>query len=340
MTAAYSGDFSTMGDRDNIHSPTNILSFWWGAIPDALRQISANTGTNSNIRFDDYAGSAACVKCHSKEHQQWVEHSHRRMNASATAENVFGDFSGAKTVEYQGGTIEFLTQVGSHRMRLTKGERSRLFQITQTVGSKIHQYYVGIMIEGEESEAEELRLVEHVMPFAWSIRSKEWIPTSHVHRAYERSDDQVGIFSGADIVPYEADCAGCHTTSPFGDWLLPYANANRMAIYSPHPVAFEISRFLYSEHPKLIPRIKPPERIGKDDYEEVSMRALYLGMEGHRIERGVGCEACHYGSREHAATSTANSTTQRPKWLPANPHLHTQTTSVENSTSGLMPTPS
>ncbi len=41
LTAAYSGDFSTMGDRDNIHSPTNILSFWWGAIPDALRQISA-----------------------------------------------------------------------------------------------------------------------------------------------------------------------------------------------------------------------------------------------------------------------------------------------------------
>jgi len=322
LAAAYTGDFSSMGEQENLYSPSNLVTYWWGDVSPAMRAISVDTGTNSNIRIDDYAGAAACAECHRQQHADWLGHSHRQMSAPATSNTVLGDFSGSQSLDYQGGTIRFMTQLGSHRVLLTKGERSRLLHITRTIGSRIHQYYVGVMIEGEEADTEELRLVHHVMPFAWSIAAQEWIPTSHTHRNHDRSDHSLDVYAGSDIVSYEADCAFCHTTNPFGDWLLPYQQARRLSNYSPSPVAFEISRYLSTEHPTIIPNKMPPERIAAADYEDVSMRSLYLGVEGHRVSDGISCEACHYGSKAHAAASAKEASPLLPSWFPINPHLH------------------
>ncbi|MDP6355098.1 MAG: hypothetical protein QF473_08365, partial [Planctomycetota bacterium] len=48
----------------------------------------------SNASPSDYVGAESCRECHEKQHDGWMHHAHRKMNALATKETVLGDFSG------------------------------------------------------------------------------------------------------------------------------------------------------------------------------------------------------------------------------------------------------
>ena len=94
------------------------LKVWWDGIPQNVRHVSSETGPDSNIHRHDYSGPQSCQKCHAKNYEQWSQHPHRRMNALATTENVFGDFSGSKRIEYLGGEATFFQETdGGFRMR-------------------------------------------------------------------------------------------------------------------------------------------------------------------------------------------------------------------------------
>ena len=79
-----------------------------------------------------------------KNHKNWLEHRHRWMNAPATEATVVGDFGGQATIEYYGGLATFYREDGSYRMQLVRDQLRRTYRVTQTLGSRFYQYYIGV----------------------------------------------------------------------------------------------------------------------------------------------------------------------------------------------------
>jgi len=116
------------------------LTAWWDEVPEAVRRVSAPTGTHSNINRGDYAGPDSCRKCHPQNYASWAEHPHRWMNAMAEQETVRGDFSDAARIEHLGGTGSFVRAGDQYRMNLERDGVRREFHITRPIGSRVFQY--------------------------------------------------------------------------------------------------------------------------------------------------------------------------------------------------------
>ena len=196
------------------------LTFWWDGIPQEVRQVSSETGPNSNMHLGDYSGPQSCQKCHPKNYADWLQHPHRRMNALATEENVLGDFSGAKKIEYLDGVATFFREADGYRMRLSRGGQSLLYDVRQTIGSRFFQYYIGRLLEGATPENSPLFQINHVLPFGYWLDREEWIPVVHVgHELPDgQRDDPFQLPEkpepGVNFLPYAANCNMCHTTFP------------------------------------------------------------------------------------------------------------------------------
>ncbi|HAA51335.1 MAG TPA: hypothetical protein DCE43_16580, partial [Planctomycetaceae bacterium] len=118
--------------------------------------VVTSSDSTSNIHSADYVGPDRCRKCHPRNHQDWNEHAHRLMNTVATRETVRGEVSGRATLHQDGGRAMFFQDPGASGtarrwwMRLVRGDVDRTYRITQTIGSRFFQYYVGRLVAGPE----------------------------------------------------------------------------------------------------------------------------------------------------------------------------------------------
>src|SRR5262249_19881210 len=112
---------------------------------------------------------------------------HRLINVPASAQTVRGDFSGA-TLSYRGGKAVFQRDADGYLMRLERDGLTRKYRVTQTIGSRFFQYYVGRQLEGPEPPQHHFFHKDHVLPFGWWLQEKEWIPTVHI--GPEKPDDE------------------------------------------------------------------------------------------------------------------------------------------------------
>ncbi len=306
----------------NHWNPANTATFWLTEVPDAIRDASPDTGTNSNIRLADYAGHESCLDCHEDNHVAWRNHPHSRMNAYATPENVIGDFSGTKEIRYLGGVARFHTKDGQYRMELTRESRRRVYAITRTIGSRFFQYYVGTLVEGDPRESPASRTLEHVLPFGYWIDEAEWVPSVHVFRATDHDDDRRDPFSDHDIAPYDGGCSTCHTTRPFGDWAVNPGGAKRLAGLAPRSIAFDVSGYVESERPQFALK-KSPGEISDADVLQLQEQFNMLPFKGHGVSLGIACEACHNGCDDHVKRSTKTKSDYLPAFFPKSPHVFT-----------------
>ncbi len=318
----HAGNYSTHQGFTNLFNADSEVTFWWGKVPEQIRAAAVDTGTNSNIRMADYTGPEACAKCHPENFETWSSHSHRWMNAQAVPAHVKGDFSGQAKIEYQGGTGTFFKSDGRFRMKLVRDATIREYEIDRTIGSRFFQYYTGRLITGADTEPDNLRRTEHVLPFGYWIDSREWVPTVHVYRDTDYYDDARDVFTDHEIAPYDSGCAICHVTSPFGDWLADDRGGKRMSAYSPRSVAFDIAGYLKSEHPDLLPPSVEAATLNAVEQDDIRTDIAWLSHQAHGIAYGVTCESCHHGGKAHATHSTATTTSQKPWFSPVNPHLH------------------
>ncbi|HZU99661.1 MAG TPA: ammonia-forming cytochrome c nitrite reductase subunit c552 [Planctomycetota bacterium] len=255
------------------------------AKPAATVAFSASPST---IRPADYAGSEKCRDCHTEKFSDWSGHPHRLMNQDATKEAVRGDFSGVQ-VAYQGGTVTFATEAAGFTMTLAKGSLTRKYLVTRSVGSRFMQMYVGKQVEGPGSSAEEVKL-----SFGYWFKLKRWLPVSYF--------DPVGPETKADgtpsFDPYESprvhawrqNCMLCHNTVPYIERLaLPDGLEGFPGLehqFVSQPLLEEIGRAI-----DLSPKPDVPV--------SVKLRIQPTNL----VQLGVACEACHFGSAEHARTS-------------------------------------
>lgn len=302
---------------------------WWDDVPETLRRASLGPGPLSNIRFQDYVGPDACRDCHSARYQSWSKHSHRWMNAIASETTVKGDFSGAASIEYQGGRATFFQHDGRYRMRLVRGELSRTYQIERTVGSRFFQYYVGKQISGPEDKDHPIWTLDHLLPFGYWLDQKQWVPVVHVDAGGEVPDsEREDPFLQASRIAYDRGCSACHTTRPIGDWMIQTGGRRRLRTFTPHPVSFLISSYLAETHSDLADSFSgiSSQRISRMVDQEMND----LPAKQYAVTLGISCEACHNGAREHVRKSTPLSTAQPPLFFPSSPYLFIEGKAAES----------
>jgi len=301
---------------------TPRLTVWWDALPQGLGVSSQPDGTATNIHPDDYAGPDACRACHPKNHADWSAHPHRLMNALATATTIRGDFSGAE-IRYLGGRATFTTADDAYVMKLERGGGARTYQVTQTIGSRFFQYYVGRQLEGPEPAGHHFYDKDHVLPFGYWLDQKEWVPLVHIGPeqpdAY-RPDPFAPPASGPHYAEYAASCNYCHTTFPLGDLL--GRRPHQMGQHAPARLDWSVRGYLSSARPAELPDM---DRLLQGTANGPLTNPMSAWDAPHYAATlGISCEACHLGGRAHIESKG----TVPPRFFPASPHVLVEATTV------------
>jgi predicted CXXCH cytochrome family protein len=289
------------------------LSVWWDTLPDDLLARSRPAGQTSNIHPSNYTGPESCKSCHQRNYETWSVHPHRWMNAPVSEAAIKGDFSESTALSYRGGQATFRRRGDAYFMHLQRGGVRRTYRVTQTIGSRFFQYYVGKLVEGPEPPDHHFYHKDHVLPFGYWLDQKEWIPTVHI--GSERPDeDRPDPFEppekGAHYAEYAVGCNYCHTTFPLGD--LFGRRPQLMGEYAPVQMHWSVRSYLEKERPDDL-RTVAPLMTGKTmqnpmaDWDAAHYAATF----------GVSCEACHLGAREHVRSGGK----VMPRFFPSSPHL-------------------
>ncbi len=193
-----------------------------------------------------------------KNYDGWSQHSHRWMNALATEATVKGDFSEVAAISYMGGQATFRRTDDGYRMELVRDSVRRLYDVTQTIGSRFFQYYVGRALEGPEPPGHRAYLVDQVLPFGFWLDRQEWVPVVHVGLDEapdaEREDPFARNATDVSFSPYY-ECNSCHTTFALGDELT--RNFWSLGRHPPVPLQWSMSDYLNEAHQDLAPKEKP-----------------------------------------------------------------------------------
>lgn len=319
--APESGRFMTWGG----------LTGWWDPMSADVRARSISVSEHENISPQAYAGPESCRECHEENYRSWSQHPHRWMNALANDDSVRGDFSGNARISYRGGSARFFREGGEYRMELQRGELRRLYQITQTIGSRFFQYYVGKGLKGPEPAGHEFYSVDHVLPFGYWLEYDEWVPTVHINSLrfgesnYSEEDvpseQRPDPFDRRDgtitFVPYY-NCNSCHTTFPLGDQFI--RAPDLLGRHTPRKLSFSVGTYVRESHPELWPTGADPSEMPLQDAMYVMQSMELFEAPTHAVALGVTCEACHLGSREHAEGKL-----KKPYFFPRSPHLCIET---------------
>ena len=305
------------------YAPQNARSIaWWDAIPEQIRVGATETGPESNIHPADYAGPDSCKKCHQKNYDSWSKHPHRWMNAMATEEIVVGDFSGDGGISHLGGRAEFFRKDDSFRMTTERGNHSREYLITQTIGSRFFQYYIGRQVKGEAPKGKPTYERDHVLPFGYWIDPGEWVPVVHVYPSDdfadgERTDPFTADFPRA-FPDYAVSCNHCHTTFAAADQLVRIPDA--VSRHAPMPMHFSVATYFAESHPELWDHSEHTSTVDAAGLLNLINTFEKYEAPEHAVTLGISCEACHLGCKEHAGNPQT-----MPTFFPQSQHLLVET---------------
>lgn len=239
--------------------------------------------TPSNITRESYVGPEACRSCHKKNYASWLEHPHRRMNQWASDESVLGDFGdvlltiGRSNARFERGSD------GDRRVVLERDGGRRVYRVRRTIGSRIKQYYVGVLETGLPAGRNQVD-DEVVLPFGWWIEQRRWMPLNY----FEDYGADYDAWSPRDV-PIKFICVYCHNTMPYADR---FTEGNKSLLgYLPTDITFDpigLKRVLKGQPPQ--------DRVIGVSTIEPSPVALETGL----VTVGISCESCHFGSAAHA----------------------------------------
>ena len=324
----------------------NLTLAWDTIRPDLMMQLQP-TSSASNITPADYSGPDRCKECHQANYDDWSRHPHRWMNALATESTVFGDFTGTATIEYKGGIGRFFREGDRFLMSYDRGELSRLFEITQTIGSRYYQYYIGKGIKGSEAADHPYYREDQVLPFGFWLDRKAWVPIVHVHDEQAESirwesaidlkpadsgpdvgSSEVsrsrGLFATEDPLPltYAKACNFCHTTFPLADMLIRFPETIGASLTE--PAVFSMSNYLAHSRPDFWDGKAPPETFPSDELKSKTSKFTASEAKDKAVTLGISCEACHLGCSFHADNKET-----KPSFLPQCPDLYVHTDPAE-----------
>jgi nitrate/TMAO reductase-like tetraheme cytochrome c subunit len=305
------------------------FTLWWDGIPEEVYDTNSRveTGADTNITRADYTGPEACQKCHEKNYDSWSHHPHRWMNALADESTVKGDFSADAGIDYLGGKATFTRDGDKYRMELVRGDVRREFEVTQTIGSRFTQYYVGRLLAGPEPPDHPRYTEDHVLPFGYWLDRHEWIPVVHVHdrdgvsRDYYPFDARLGPpwndwGTYCDMAPdlYRSQCNFCHTTFPVGDMMV--RDQQKVGLYVPVNLHLSMPDYVEKATPHLWDSKREPSDLSDAEFGAILRQYRTFEAPQKAVTLGVSCEACHLGCATHAADKSV-----KPSFFPRSPDL-------------------
>jgi predicted CXXCH cytochrome family protein len=253
----------------------------------------------------DYAGSPACADCHAQIYSTWAASPMRNMTRDAKTAAIRAPFDGF-TLHVGDDTCTVAMDGADRVMQVRSPQGDHRFRITKVVGGRYREDFVGVEVGGGDS-------AEHVLPITYVFASKTWRYKGYSVMVPERPRMS---WSGK----WAQECIPCHNTLPLVTML--YDD-----VYGPGLPAYQgkmEDRILPAARQWPTRALDPPGLVRAVDDEirflggdppagddlraalPVAATTMEKRLDGAKlVELGVGCEACHNGSRVHAQNPDA-----------------------------------
>ena len=288
----------------------------------------------SNILRADYAGSAACVKCHGAIADRFARAPMRNMTRVAHGATIHAPFDGT-IFHFKDDTATLLSRGDERFVAIASAQfGSKTYRVTRVIGGHHREDFAGVEVIAAEANAKGVGdgRDELILPVSYVIETKTLRYKGYSVMLKERP----GLKAGG---VWNQTCIFCHNTVPYFTTILgAFAPAE-----APHYQG------------EIVDDLLPPSRrwsfsieddgalrgalkdeivaiVGKkglsgvdDDARALADRAVRVVKQdfdaSHLIEVGIGCESCHGGSREHVESPRA----VHPSLSPRAPFLSVKT---------------
>lgn len=281
--------------------------------------VDERTGwVRSNVVRRDYAGSRRCAPCHREIYDSWLRSPMRNMTRSADTARISAPFDG-RSFAFRGETARLLTRGGRRLVEVVHRDTTRAtYRVTKVIGGRYREDFVGAVAS---PKTERSRDAEQVLPVSWVRFERKLRYKGYSVMVRERP----GLRAGPT---WRRTCIFCHNTPPYlltvlddllgseavgyqgsvTDRLLPPKRRWNVRVRDERALREELGRELRRLHGRKFAVFGAPlTRLLR--FASASARDRFDASQ--LIELGVGCEACHNGSREHVERPS-----RRPSFAP------------------------
>jgi predicted CXXCH cytochrome family protein len=280
----------------------------------------AGTRVRSNILRGDYAGSDSCARCHAEIHAAWrgsPMHLMTRVPGGADV-HVHTPFDGA-TFRFKDDTARLVERDGARHIDLTSAQYGdHRFRVTRVIGGRYREDFAGVEVGVPDPR-------ELLLPVSYVFETRSFRLKGYSVLVGERP----GLRAGG---VWSETCVFCHNTVPYFDALWgelagPGAPTYQGAVVDRLLPRERRWRYEVESDAALIEAVSAeviavggtPSRAGADRRAALGhgVRELrsHFGARNF-VEVGIGCEACHGGSREHVVDPQVH-----PDFAPRSPFL-------------------
>jgi predicted CXXCH cytochrome family protein len=271
----------------------------------------------SNVSRADYAGSAVCSGCHADIASAWARSPMHRMTREAGGAEVRAPFDGTRW-SFEADAVTLEQKGGERFVRIESGGGgvAKTYRVTRVIGGRTREDFAGVDVAGGRDEM--------VLPISFVFATRALRYKGYSVMVHQRSTLQAGPV-------WSRTCIFCHNTIPEMDRLLGAVAGGGARPYQGE----QVDRWLPPErraHARVTDEASFAHVAGDEiarlggaspseqDARSVARRAIDVvraGFDGAGlVEVGIGCEACHGGSAEHARDPGV-----RPTFAPTAPWL-------------------
>ncbi|HEY4395427.1 MAG TPA: cytochrome c3 family protein [Polyangia bacterium] len=270
--------------------------------------VAAPPRVRSNMLRADYAGSARCAGCHAEITAAWRGAPMHLMTRLPAGARVRAPFDG-QTFRFKDDTARLSEKDGVRFVELTSPTGgAHLYRVTRVIGGRYREDFAGVEVGGRDDTADPDR--ELLLPISYVFETKSFRLKGYSVLVTERP----GLHAGG---VWDQTCVFCHNTVPYFDdvWgalygdgapgyqgevvdrLLPAARRLHFEVApgAERELVAAVDGEVAAVGGAAAPEAKPAEVLKRGIHE---LRKHFAAR--HFVEVGIGCEACHGGSREHA----------------------------------------
>ena len=283
--------------------------------------------TSSNVERQDFAGSRACAGCHPAIYERWQSSPMHRMTRRMARGEARAPFDGSK-FRFKDDLATMVTREGQHYMHIESAKYgSAWYRITKVIGGRYREDYAGVQVAAPEAGAPASE-EERILPVSYLLFDKSWRYKGYSVMSPERDGLKRGL-------AWRKTCIFCHNTAPwlssyydelYGVGAPSYQGAASLKLPPERRLSYTIvdaSRFEDAVEREIEYLAGRPAEADSVEalLEEAAEATKAHFSEEHLIEIGIGCEACHGGSRAHSLAPNE----VLPSYTPTSSFLRTTT---------------
>jgi len=270
----------------------------------AAGTAGAGSRVVSNILRGDYAGSDSCARCHAEIHAAWRNSPMHLMTRVPAGAAVHAPFEAGATLRFKEDTARLVERDGARFVDLQSAQYGdHRYRVTRVIGGRYREDFAGVEVGGGDGR-------ELLLPVSYVFETRSLRLKGYSVLVGERP----GLRAGG---VWSETCVFCHNTVPYFDALWGELAGPGAPTYQGTVVdrllprdrrwRFDVAgggdaALLDAVAAEVAAVGGTPPRAGDDRRAALTHGIRELRSRfgaNHFVEIGIGCEACHGGSREH-----------------------------------------